>query len=75
MLHVKFEIHGCSGLREWYLIQAVLEKMLNLLVFAMLGISGHLQFSTRLNSTVLKPWSLIMLLVKFEIHECRSLRE
>ena len=75
MLHVKFEIHGCSGLRKWYLIQAILKKMLNLLVFATLSISSHLQFSTRLNSTILKPWSLIMLLVKFEIHGYSDLRE
>ena len=31
---------------------------------------GHLEFSTRLNSTILKPWSLIMLHMKFKIHGC-----
>ena len=28
---------------------------------------GHLEFSTRLNFTILKPWSLIMLHMKFKI--------
>ena len=33
--------------------------------FTIFSNGGHLDFSTRLNFTILKPWSLIMLLVKF----------
>ena len=36
--------------------------------FAIFSISGHLVISTRLTFTGLKPCSLIMLHVKFEIH-------
>ena len=36
---------------------------------------NHLAFSTRLNFTVLKPWSLIMQHTKFKIRECIGLRE
>ena len=43
--------------------------------FAIFSISCHLEFLTRLNFTILKPWSLIMLHVKFEIHGCSDLRE
>ena len=43
--------------------------------FAIFSISGHLGFSTRLTSTGLKPCSLIMLHVKFEIHRCSAFRE
>ena len=35
--------------------------------FAIFSNGGHLAFSTRLNFTVLKPWSLIMLHMKFKI--------
>ena len=31
---------------------------------------GDLEFSTRLNFTILKPWSLIMQHMKFKIHGC-----
>ena len=43
--------------------------------FANFSNGGHLEFSTRLNFSVLKPWSLILLLMKFKIHGCGGLRE
>ena len=43
--------------------------------FAIFSNGGHLEFSTRLNFTILKPWSLIMLHMKFKIHGCSCLRE
>ena len=43
--------------------------------FAIFDNCGHLEFSTRLNFTILKPWSLIMLHMKFKIHGCSGLRE
>ena len=43
--------------------------------FAIFSNSGHLEFSTRLNFTILKPWSLIILHLKFKIHGCSGLRE
>ena len=39
------------------------------------SIGNHLEFLTRLNYTILKPWSLIILHVKFEIHGCSGLRD
>ena len=38
--------------------------------FASFSIGGHLEFSARLNSTIRKHWSLIMLHMKFEINAC-----
>ena len=38
--------------------------------FAIFSNGGHLEFSTRLNFTILKPWSLLMLRMKFEILGC-----
>ena len=43
--------------------------------FAIFSNGGHLEFSTRLNFSILKPWSLIMLHMKFKIHGCSGLRE
>ena len=43
--------------------------------FANFSNGGHHEFSTRLNFTIRKPWSLIMLHPKFEIHGCSGLRE
>ena len=43
--------------------------------FAIFSDGGHLEFSTRLNFTILKPWSLIMLHVKLEIHRCSGFKE
>ena len=65
ILHTKFQpnIPSHSG-----------EKV-NLNGFAILSIGGHLGFSTRLTFTGLKPCSLIMLHVKFEIHGCSGFRE
>ena len=37
--------------------------------------SGHLEFSTRLNFTVLKSWRVIMLHMEYEIHGCSGLEE
>ena len=47
----------------------------NFISFAIFSNSGHPEFSTRLNFTILKPWSLIMLHMKFKIHGCSGLRE
>ena len=43
--------------------------------FAIFSNGGHLEFLTRLNFTILKPWNLIMLHMKFKIHGCSGLRE
>ena len=43
--------------------------------FAIFSNGGHLEFSTRLNFTILKTWSLIMLHMKFKIHGYSGLRE
>ena len=43
--------------------------------FANFGNGGHLKFSTQLNFTILKPWSLVMLHMKFKIYGCSGLRE
>ena len=37
--------------------------------------SGHFLFWTRRNFIILKPCSLVMLLVKFETHGCSGFRE
>ena len=38
--------------------------------FVIFNNGGHLEFSTRLNLIILKPWSLIMLHMKLKIHGC-----
>ena len=43
--------------------------------FATFSNGGHLEYSTRMNFTILKPWSLIMLHMKFKVHGCSGLRE
>ena len=43
--------------------------------FAIISNGGHLEFLTRLNFTILKPWNLIMLHMKFKIHGHSGLRE
>ena len=43
--------------------------------FAIFSIGGHLEFSTRLNFTGLKPCSLIMLHVNLENHGYSGFRE
>ena len=43
--------------------------------FAIFSNSSHLEFSIRLNFTILKPRSLIMLHMKFKIHGYSGLRE
>ena len=43
--------------------------------FAILSTGGYLGFSTRLNYLVLKPYSLIMIHLKFENHGCSVFRE
>ena len=43
--------------------------------FVIFSNGGHLEFSTKLNFTILKPWSLIMLHMKFKIYGCSGLRE
>ena len=42
--------------------------------FSFFSIGGHLGFLTRLTFIGLKPCSLIMLHVKFEIHRCSGFR-
>ena len=43
--------------------------------FAIFSNGGHLEFSTRLNIIILRPWGLIMLHMKLKIHGCSGLRE
>ena len=45
----------------------------DLISFAILSNGGHLEFSTRLNFIILKPWSLIMLHMRFKIRGCSGL--
>ena len=47
----------------------------NFISFAIFSNDGHLEVSTRLNFTVLKPWSLIMQPMRFKIHGCSGLKE
>ena len=47
----------------------------DLISFAIFSNGGTLEFSSRLNLTILKPWSLIMLRMKFKIHGCNGLTE
>ena len=65
MLRTKFQpnIPSCSGQND------------NFISFAIFSNGGHLEFQTRLNFTILKPWSLIMLHMKFKVHGCSSLRK
>ena len=44
-------------------------------VFAIFSNGGHLGFSTWPNFTILRPWSQVMLHVKFENHGTSSFRE
>ena len=43
--------------------------------FDIFSYGSHLEFSTRLHFTILEPWSLIMLHMKFKIHGRSVLRE
>ena len=43
--------------------------------FAAFSNGGYLEFSTRLNFTILKPLRLIVQHMKFKIHGCSGLRE
>ena len=43
--------------------------------FAIFSNGDHLEFSTKQNFFILKPWSLIILHLKFKIHGCSGLRE
>ena len=43
--------------------------------FAIFSNGGHLELSTTLNLTILKPWSLTMLHMTFKIDGCSGLRE
>ena len=45
------------------------------IVFAMFSNDGHLGFLTQPNTIILKPWSLIMLHVKFDNNWCNGFRE
>ena len=65
ILHIKFQpnILGRSGENS------------DFISFAIFSNGRQLEFSTRLNFTTLKSWSLIMLHMKFEIHGCNGLRE
>ena len=47
----------------------------NFISFVIFSVGGHFEFSTSLNFTALKSWSLIMLHVKFEIPGCSGFRE
>ena len=65
ILHTKFQpnIHSHSGENG------------DFIGFAIFSNGSHLEFSTQLNFTILKPWSLIMLHMKFKIRGCNGLRE
>ena len=65
MLHTKFQLKIPSCSRENG----------NFNSFAIFNNGSQLEFSTRLNFIILKPWSLIMLHMKFKIHGCSGLRE
>ena len=63
--HTKFQpnIPICSGDND------------DFINFAIFSNGGHLEFLTRLNFTILKPWSLIMLHMKLKIYGCSGLGE
>ena len=65
MLHTKFQLNIPSSSGENGSFNS----------FAILSNCGYLEFSTQLNFTTLKPWSLIMLHMKFKIHGCSGERE
>ena len=65
MIHTNFQTNIPSHSRE----------KVDFYDFAIFSIGGRLGFSTRLTFTSLKPCSLIMLYVKFEIHRCSVFRE
>ena len=46
----------------------------NFISFAIFINGGLLEFSTRLNFTILMSWSLIIMHMKFEIHECSGFK-
>ena len=62
-IKIQPNIYNCSGENDEFISFANFSK------------GGHFEFSTRLNFTILKPWSLIMLHMKFKIHGCSGLRE
>ena len=65
ILHTKFQLNipSRSGEND------------DFISFAIFSNGGHLEFLTRLNFPILKPWSLIILHMKFKIHGCGGLRE
>ena len=65
ILHTKFQpnISSCSGENH------------DFISFPIFSNGGHFEFLTRLNFIALKPWSLIMLHMKFKIHGCSGLGE
>ena len=65
MLHTKFQLNILihSGEND------------DFISFTIFSNSGHLEFLTRLNFIIRKPWSLIMLHIKFKIHRYSGLRE
>ena len=65
ILHTKFQLNISS-------LSGENDDFIN---FAIFSNGGHLEFSTRLNFTILKPWSLIMLHMISKIHGCSGLRE
>ena len=62
LFHTKFQLNipSCTG------------ENADFIGFATFSIGGHLEFLIRLNFTILKPWSLMMLHVKFKIHGCSN---
>ena len=65
MLHTKFQPN----------IPSHSDEKFDFKDFAIFSIGGHLGFSTGPNFNNLKPCSLIMLHVKFQIHGCSGFRE
>ena len=64
ILHVKFQPNILSRSGENG----------NFISFAIFSNGGHLEFSPKLNFTILKSWSLIMLHMKFQIYGCGGFR-
>ena len=65
IFHTKFQpnIPSCSGENDDFISWAIFSN------------GGPLEFSIRLNFTILKPWSLIKPHMKSKIHGCSGLRD
>ena len=71
MLHVKFDI-PCQNSAK---ISNGSGEKVDIVIFAIFSNGGHLGYSTRLNFIILRPWSQVMLHIKFEKCRCNSFIE